>query len=163
MTNLIGQLPEFDSTKDSITTSSKIVYRGQWHRRRSESACATLSLIGGKTYDLLRNLLSPTDPKEKTFDELIETLSGHFEPKPIVIAELLQETPSSRHSVFGGAKEARETLRVQDVLGGSATGPFRVRSSCQTHPESPADREEPDADKGVRGSSKHGSGCKRSD
>ena len=31
--------------------------------------------------------MSPTDPKTKTFDELVETLSGHFEPKPIVIAE----------------------------------------------------------------------------
>lgn len=45
------------------------------------------SIIGGKTYDLLWNLLSPTDPKDKTFDELVKTLSDHFEPKPIVIAE----------------------------------------------------------------------------
>ena len=32
------------------------------------------SVIGDKTYDLLRNLLSPTDPKDKTFDELVEAL-----------------------------------------------------------------------------------------
>ena len=44
-----------------------------------------LNVIGGKTYDLLRNLLSPIDPKTKTFDE--PTLSGHFEPKPMVIAK----------------------------------------------------------------------------
>ena len=46
-----------------------------------------LSMIGGKTYDLLRNLLSPADPKDKTFDELVEVLKGRFEPKPLVIAE----------------------------------------------------------------------------
>ena len=89
MTNLIGQLPEFDSTKDSITTYVArvklfIEANGIDEGRRVP---VLLSLIGGKTYDLLRNLLSPTDPKEKTFDELIETLSGHFEPKPIVIAK----------------------------------------------------------------------------
>lgn len=43
-------------------------------------------MIGGKTYDLLRNL-SPTDPKDKTFAQLVELLKGHFEPKPLVIAE----------------------------------------------------------------------------
>ena len=46
-----------------------------------------LSVLGGKTYDLLRNLLSPTDPKDKSFDELVEALKGHFEPTPLVIAE----------------------------------------------------------------------------
>ena len=46
-----------------------------------------LNVIGGKTYDLLRNLLSPTDLKDKSFDKLVETLKGHFEPKPIVITE----------------------------------------------------------------------------
>ena len=29
-----------------------------------------LSVIGDKTYDLLRNLLAPTEPKKKSFDEL---------------------------------------------------------------------------------------------
>ena len=46
-----------------------------------------LSVIGGKTYDLLRNLLLPTDPKDKSFDELVEALKGHFKPKPLVIVE----------------------------------------------------------------------------
>ena len=31
--------------------------------------------------------MAPTKPKEKSFDELVEALSGHFEPKPIIIAE----------------------------------------------------------------------------
>ena len=89
MANLIGQLPEFDSTKDSITTYVArvklfIEANGIDDGRK---VAVLLSVIGSKTYDLLRNLLSPTDPKEKTFDELVETLSGHFEPKPIVIAE----------------------------------------------------------------------------
>ena len=46
-----------------------------------------LSSIGGKTYGLLRNLLAPTLPKDKSLTEVIEVLQKHFDPKPAVIAE----------------------------------------------------------------------------
>lgn len=32
-------------------------------------------------------MLAPTNPKDKTFDKLVEMLKGHFEPTPLVIAE----------------------------------------------------------------------------
>ena len=46
-----------------------------------------LSVIGAKTYSLLRNLVSPDKPQDKSFDQLVEALRRHFEPKPAVIAE----------------------------------------------------------------------------
>ena len=46
-----------------------------------------LSVIGAKMYSLLRDLVSPVSPKDKTFDELAEVLKKHFEPKPLVTAE----------------------------------------------------------------------------
>ena len=46
-----------------------------------------LSIIGGTAYSLLRNLLSPVPPKEKSLEEVIVALKAHYEPKPIVIAE----------------------------------------------------------------------------
>ena len=46
-----------------------------------------LSVIGGKTYSLLRNLLSPALPKEKDFAALATELKNHFEPKKVVIVE----------------------------------------------------------------------------
>ena len=48
---------------------------------------AFLSLIGSKTYSLLKNLVAPKLPKEKTFEQLVAALKQHFEPKPLVIAE----------------------------------------------------------------------------
>ena len=46
-----------------------------------------LSVVGAKTYTLLRNLVAPTPPKDKTIEEIEEILKGHYEPKPLVIAE----------------------------------------------------------------------------
>ena len=46
-----------------------------------------LSLLGAKTYSLLRTLVAPTTPKEKSLRELTKLLKSHFEPRPLVIAE----------------------------------------------------------------------------
>ena len=46
-----------------------------------------LSTVGGRIYSLLRDLLSPVKPQEKTMAQLKEVLKNHFEPKPLVIAE----------------------------------------------------------------------------
>ena len=44
-------------------------------------------MIGGKTYSLLRNLLSPALPKDKDFAALTTELKNHFEPKKVIIVE----------------------------------------------------------------------------
>ena len=46
-----------------------------------------LSTIGGTTYGLVRNLVAPDAPVSKSFRELADKLTEHFEPKPIIIAE----------------------------------------------------------------------------
>ena len=46
-----------------------------------------LTAIGGATYELLRSLLSPDAPKDKSLDELKSTLRAHLKPKPLTIAE----------------------------------------------------------------------------
>ena len=89
MATVIGQLPEFNPESESLTTYVErvklfIEANGIEDARK---VAVLLSVIGGKTYALLRNLLSPTDPKTKSFDEIVAELEGHYEPKPIVIAE----------------------------------------------------------------------------
>lgn len=46
-----------------------------------------LSVVGSKNYSLLRNLVAPSLPGSKTFEQLVSALKKHFEPKPLVIAE----------------------------------------------------------------------------
>ena len=44
-------------------------------------------MIGSKYYSLLRSLVAPDRPSDKSYDDLVAVLKKHFEPKPIVIAE----------------------------------------------------------------------------
>lgn len=46
-----------------------------------------ISVIGRKTYSTLRDLCSPENPKEKTFEVLCELLQQHFKPKRLEVAE----------------------------------------------------------------------------
>ena len=46
-----------------------------------------LSVLGGRTYSLLRDLLAPSLPEGSTYDELVGLLKNHFEPTPVVIAQ----------------------------------------------------------------------------
>ncbi|XP_029690263.1 uncharacterized protein K02A2.6-like isoform X1 [Takifugu rubripes] len=45
-----------------------------------------LSVMGPKTFNLLRNL-QPEKPGSKTYEQIVDTLTAHLSPKPLVIAE----------------------------------------------------------------------------
>ena len=80
-TAVIRQVPEFNPETDSLMAYVERVklFIQANSIEDARKVPVLLSVIGGKTYDLLRNLLSPADPKDKTFDELVEALKGHFE------------------------------------------------------------------------------------
>ena len=46
-----------------------------------------ISIMGADTYKLLKKLLHPNKPSERTFSENCKILSDYFSPKPIIIAE----------------------------------------------------------------------------
>ena len=55
---------------------------------KSEQKKATfLSLIESQAYSLLKNPVSPTTPKNKSYSELVSALKKHYEPKPLIIVE----------------------------------------------------------------------------
>ena len=41
-----------------------------------------LSVIGAKSYELLRSLTAPEKPAQKSFDQLCTLLENHLAPKP---------------------------------------------------------------------------------
>ena len=46
---------------------------------------ALVSLIGGKTYGLLKSLTAPEAPSNFTFKQLTDLLRNHFNPEPLII------------------------------------------------------------------------------
>ena len=46
-----------------------------------------LTVIGSTHYTLIRGLVSPELPKDKSYDDLVDLLKKHYDPEPIVIAE----------------------------------------------------------------------------
>ncbi|XP_048123490.1 uncharacterized protein LOC125310268 [Alosa alosa] len=89
MATLFGHIDAYDELSEQWST---YVERFE-HFIEANAVPATkkeavfLSVIGATTYGLLRSLLAPDKPSSKTYKDLVDTLDGHFSPKPIVIAE----------------------------------------------------------------------------
>ena len=88
-TALIGSIEAFDaSANDWETYAARLEQFLDANSIKEEKKVATLlTLIGGPTYQLLRNLVAPDDPKGKSFDALTKALKTHFSPAPLAIAE----------------------------------------------------------------------------
>ena len=84
-----GTIKEFEAENEKISSYLERVelYFAANEIANEKKVAILLSVIGAKTYGLIRDLLAPTNPKEKSFDQLAEVLKKHFEPKPLVIAE----------------------------------------------------------------------------
>ncbi|XP_053724301.1 uncharacterized protein LOC128760685 [Synchiropus splendidus] len=54
------------------------------------------SVVGASTYSLMRNILSPDRPKDKTYQELVNLLKNHFDPKPSEIVQRYKFDSRSR-------------------------------------------------------------------
>ena len=48
-----------------------------------------LTFISPKHYALIRGIVSPALPKDQTYDQLVELVTKHYDPAPIVIAECI--------------------------------------------------------------------------
>ena len=57
----------------------------------------SLSLIGSKTYTLLRDLLTPDKSATKSFQEIVTTLQQHLSPTPLAIAECFRLYKRNQH------------------------------------------------------------------
>ena len=87
-----GRMDEFLPENESVTAYLERIelYLAANDIAEAKRVPVFLSVIVGKTYTLLRNLLAPDKPSTKTYANLVETLRKHFEPKKLVIAERFQ-------------------------------------------------------------------------
>ena len=89
MSSTVGTLEPFDPhAGDWDTYADRLcMYLEANDVKAAKHVATLLTVIGGPAYKVLRNLVSPDKPKDKTFKELVEVLAAHFSPKPLVIAE----------------------------------------------------------------------------
>ncbi|VDI37928.1 Hypothetical predicted protein [Mytilus galloprovincialis] len=89
MAGYIGKIEPFD---DSTETWSSYVERLEQYfavnaLENEKKVPALLTLLGGKTYGLLRNLTLPDKPATKSYDDIVKLLKDHLSPKPLIVAE----------------------------------------------------------------------------
>ena len=85
----IGQVETFNADRESIAAYLERIdlFLAANAIPDDRKVPVFLTLIGGQTYALLRDLLSPVKPSVKTLAQLKETLKKHYEPKKIIMAE----------------------------------------------------------------------------
>ena len=86
---LLGKVGEYIDGKEDIASYIERVelYFAANYAEADYEIATFLALIGADAHGVLRNLLAPELPKDKSFDEMKELLVSHYSPKPILIAE----------------------------------------------------------------------------
>jgi transposase InsO family protein len=68
--NDLGEIEPLETNRAAVTV------------RQGRRRAILLSVIGGSTYTVLRNLCLPAKPAEKSYKELLQLLKAHYSPKP---------------------------------------------------------------------------------
>ena len=85
----IGKITEFSEGKENfVNYVERLEQYFEANEIPNEKRVAVfLSAVGANAYGILRNLVQPGLPKDKTYDELVKTLTDHYMPKPLIISE----------------------------------------------------------------------------
>ena len=87
MAGTLGRVKEFDGNKDDwqqYVERLEHFFQANDVDGAEKKRAVFLSVI---TYKILRNLFSPAKPGEKSYADLVDTLSKHFKPAPSEIVE----------------------------------------------------------------------------
>ena len=84
-----GTLQKYQPNIESITVYLKraAIYFKANDIFQEKQVPVFFSVIWGKVFSLLCDLLSPKKMDEKSLDNMAETMRSHFDPKPLVISD----------------------------------------------------------------------------
>ncbi|XP_074030329.1 uncharacterized protein [Leptinotarsa decemlineata] len=88
--SLIGNIEQFNAREGEISSyleRLEQLFNCNEIANAEKKVALLLTLIGGEAYGVLRDLLAPTLPSQKSYDELVAELKKHYSPKRLVIAE----------------------------------------------------------------------------
>ena len=91
-----------------------------------------LSVCGPTTYKLIRNLVAPAKPTDKTFTELVALVRDHYQPKPSAIVQRLKFNSCVRQPGQSVAEFMAELRRLTEFcdFGSALDEMLRDRLVC---------------------------------
>ena len=109
-----GQIQEFEPDNESFSTyieCLELIFEAN-DVPDEKRIPVLLSIIGAKICALLRSLVAPSLPQDKSFVQLVMMLKNHFEPKPLIIAERVHFHHRNQHLRESIADHAAELRRM---------------------------------------------------
>lgn len=82
------------SRRPGKSTARSCIIIGDAEKKRA----VLLSCVGVQTYTLIRNLLSPERPGDRSYDELVRLLKNHFDPRKSEIVQRWKFNTRNRRS-----------------------------------------------------------------
>ena len=89
-TTTIGTLVAFDAKAQTWEEYCEILEQFFAANEITEAArqrAVLISVVGPTTYSLMRSLVSPMKPKDKSYVDLVKLLKNHYHPKPSEIVQ----------------------------------------------------------------------------
>ena len=85
----VGQMQEFNPDIETVTAYLERfqMFVAANGIEDAKLVPTLLTVVGSKHYSLIRGLVSPVLPKDKSYEDLVTLLKKHYDPEPIVIAE----------------------------------------------------------------------------
>ena len=85
-----GRIEEFDGAKEDWSQYKERLghfFAANGVESAEKKHSIFLSVVGEATYKLLRSVVAPAKPGDKTYEELVKLLSAHFNPPPSEIVQ----------------------------------------------------------------------------
>ena len=90
MATLYGSLCEHDANREDWTSYTERLQQffiTNEIEAENKQRAVLLSVCGAHTYQLIKNLLAPQKPTDKTYTEIVQIMKNHVEPKPSMIVQ----------------------------------------------------------------------------
>ena len=109
-----GQLHKYQASQESISAYLELVdvFFLASDIPEEKQVTVFLSIVRARTYALLRDLLAPQKPQEKSLQDLFATLKMHYEPRPLVIEQQFHFNHRDQKSLESIAKYVTELRKA---------------------------------------------------
>ena len=112
-----GQIGEFNSQVEdwhSYTECLQNYFIANDIKSEVKQRAILLSVCGPRTYKLIRSLLSPKEPKDVSFADIVKQMTDHYQPKPSTIVQRFKFHSRSRKPGESVATYIAELKRLSE-------------------------------------------------